>query len=118
MLARNNNPKGIGGVKKGDPSRNPSGKAKGYREFSELCRVYGSPLAFSRLMEAVEQADYQNAIAAARIVLAYAWGNPTHAIDITTTTVVTIEDARRALAERITRTPEPSGEVKGDIEPH
>lgn len=52
-------------------SGNPGGRPKGYAEFRELCRDR-SPKALETLEAALDAGD----VAAARVILEYAWGKP------------------------------------------
>lgn len=62
---------------KGGPSPNPAGRPGGYEEFRALCKER-SPQAVAALEAALSNGD-ASAVAAARVLLEYAWGKPSSA---------------------------------------
>ncbi len=58
-------------------SGNPSGKPSGWAEFRALCRDR-SPEALAALVAAL--ADPERRVAAAQVLLGYAWGRPAQAV--------------------------------------
>ena len=58
-------------------SGNPSGRPGGYEEFRKLCKE-ASPEAVAALKDALSNGD-ASAVAAARVLLEYAWGKPSAA---------------------------------------
>jgi hypothetical protein len=69
-------PKGISG--------NPSGRPKKLVEFVELAREKGSPRAFAALRRITKQGGDERAVVQAALgLLAYAWGKPKQAVELT-----------------------------------
>lgn len=60
-------------------SGNPGGRPKEFPEFRAMVREQGAPRAFATLMAAIEEGD----VRACEVVLAYAWGKPTQAVEVT-----------------------------------
>jgi hypothetical protein len=64
-------------------SGNPSGRPKEFAEFVKMCREEGAPKAFAALMGELADGMFEPAVVrAAEIVLAYAWGKPKQAVEL------------------------------------
>jgi len=86
-------------------SGNPGGRPKEYRDFVELCREVGSPAAFAALIRELGCKDERARVTAALGILAYAWGRPRQAIELTGKDggPVEVNDARARLAALLER---------------
>jgi hypothetical protein len=62
-------------------SGNPGGRPKEWTEFKQQCRDH-SPLALQTLLESLKDEEGNVRNKAAEILLAYAWGKPTQAVEM------------------------------------
>jgi hypothetical protein len=77
-------PRNVDGTFRRGVSGNPGGRPAAYKEFVELAREVGAPTAFDALVWEIEQGDFAPArVKAAETLLAYAWGKPTQAVELT-----------------------------------
>lgn len=64
-------------------SGNPGGRPTEYTDFVKLAREVGSPVAFETLVKRCTAEDDRAAVQAALGILAYAWGRPKQAVELT-----------------------------------
>jgi hypothetical protein len=85
-------------------SGNPNGRPKSLVSFIELARQKGSPVAFKALLRVTQYSKDERAIVQAALgLLAYAWGKPKQAVEVTGKdgAPVEVNDARERLIARI-----------------